>query len=244
MNWNEANETDEETTFRSHGLMQPPGIPSAFMEHIQLRFFFSYLRFRTNGKRYKFGFFEELGPPMLFADDHLAKRMKKTNMPWSFSNQTSLSCPNHSRRIGFLPTRNSDDGHQSKITGGARGKSISPFESFRLDSPGLIVAVKLPHEEPPTKRPASDYIERENKVILADLAKLFDAGFRTMIGGDKIRPLTGVTLVRGHSGPKLAEISPILFRPGYLSVRISIPKLICLTNSIISVYDVLGSLGA
>ena len=77
------------------------------------------------------------------------------------------------------------------------------------------------------KRAASDFFSNEEKIISADLFKLFDAGLRTMICGDMIQPLPGVTSLICPSGPKLAEISPAVFRLGFLPVSdLSLKELI------------------
>lgn len=55
------------------------------------------------------------------------------------------------------------------------------------------------------------------KVVFEDWSKLVDLSFRSLIYSDK-RALRGITCDRGSIEPKLAEISPPLFSPGYLPV--------------------------
>lgn len=51
------------------------------------------------------------------------------------------------------------------------------------------------------------------------LLELTDAALRTMIAMDPVRPSAGIRLLAASPGPKLAQISPALFSPGYLTVR-------------------------
>ena len=60
------------------------------------------------------------------------------------------------------------------------------------------------------------------KVLFEDWAKLVDSSFRSLIYSDK-RALRGITHAQGPIEPKLAEISPALFSPGYLPVSSYLP---------------------
>ena len=55
-------------------------------------------------------------------------------------------------------------------------------------------------------------------IELPHLLELTDAALRTWICDNPIRPSAGIRLLTASHGPKLSQISPTLFSPGYLSV--------------------------
>ena len=93
-------------------------------------------------------------------------------------------------------------------------------------------AAEMPLVGPFLKRPAPEESQNGEKVIFGDLIKLIDAGLRTIICGDTIRPLPDVILSASHLRSNLAEVSPALFRPGYLQVSVPPRKVILQTNSL------------
>lgn len=63
----------------------------------------------------------------------------------------------------------------------------------------------------------------DHKVVFEDCAKLVDLSFRSFIYSER-RALRGITHAQGPIEPKLAEISPALFSPGYLPVSSYLPN--------------------
>ena len=185
-------------------------MPSVLLEHIQIDFSFSYLRSCSNGKRNKFENFDEGDFPMLFRD-YMATQLKQADASRPFLCKAALSTPNQNQQMGLLPTRESTQDQRM-------------FMSNCLLGFSGVLAEELRFGEPLVKRPAAEYLEKEIEIVFADLAKLVDAGLRTMLCGEKINLLSGVTLLTAHSGPMLAEISPALFKPAYLSVGLPTEK--------------------
>lgn len=204
---NSIHELDGEQSVPSHHIMQPPEIPCVFLEHIQIDFSFSYLRSCSNGKRNKIEYFEEVDIPMMLRR-YVTSHLGQADMSRPFLYKAALSTPNVNQQGGLPSTLGIDSTQdQAMVMGGCL-----------LGFSGQVLAEELRFERPLIKRPAAEYMEKETDIALADLAKLVDAGLRTMICGEKIDLLNGVTLLTGHSGPMLAEISPALFKPAYLSV--------------------------
>lgn len=204
---NSIHELDGEQSFPSHDIMQPPEIPSVLLEHIQIDFFFSYLRSCSNGKRNKFEYFDEVDIPMLLRR-YMASHVGQADVSRPFLCKAALSTPNLNQQRGLLPTLGIDSTQDQAMF---MGNCLLGFS-------GQVLAEELRSGRPLIKRPAAEYMEKETEIAFADLAKLVDAGLRTMLCGEKIDLLNGVTLLTGHSGPMLAEISPALFKPAYLSV--------------------------
>lgn len=187
--------------------MQPPGIPSALLEHIQIDFSFSYLRSCSNSKRNKLEYFDEVDFPMLLRD-YRATQVKQADVSRPFLCKAALSAPNQHQQGGLLPTRGLDSTQDQRMF----------MSNCLLGFSGQVLAKELRFGRSLVKRPAAEYMEKEIEIVFADLAKLVDAGLRTMLCGENIDLLNGVTLLTGSSGPMLAEISPVLFKPTYLSV--------------------------
>lgn len=208
---NSIHELDGEQSFPSHHIMQPPEIPSVLLEHIQIDFSFSYLRSCSNGKRNKIEYFDEVDIPMLLRR-YMAPHVGQADMSRTFLCKAALSTPNLNQQRGLLPTLGIDSTQDQAMF---MGNCLLGFS-------GQVLAEELRFGRPLVKRPAAEYMEKGTEIAFADLAKLVDAGLRTMLCGEKIDLLSGVTLLTGHSGPMLAEISPALFKPAYLSVGLPI----------------------
>lgn len=204
---NSIHELDGEQSFPSHDIMQPPEIPSVLLEHIQIDFSFSYLRSCSNGKRNRFKYFDEVDIPMLLRR-YMASHVGQADMSRPFLCKAALSTPNLNQQRGLLPALGIDSTQDQAVC----------MDNCLLGFSGQVLAEELRLGRPLVKRPAAEYMEKETEIAFADLAKLVDAGLRTMLCGEKIDLLNGVTLLTGHSGPMLAEISPALFKPAYLSV--------------------------
>lgn len=188
-------------------------MPSVHLEHIQIDFSFSYLRSCSNGKRNKIEYFNEVDIPMLLRR-YMASHVGQADMSRTFLCKTALSTPNLDQQRELLPTLGIDSTQDQAML---MGNCLLGFS-------GQVLAEELRFGRPLVKRPAAEYMEKETEIAFADLAKLVDAGLRTMLCGQRIDLLNGVTLLTGHSGPMLAEISPALFKPAYLSVGLPIEQ--------------------
>lgn len=195
--------------------MQPPGIPSALLEHIQIDFSFSYLRSCSNGKRNKLEYFDEVDISTLLRS-YMASQVGQADVSRPFLCKAALSTPNQNQQRGLLPTLGLDSTQDQRMF----------MSDCLLGFSGQVLAEELRFERPLVKRPAAEYMEKETEIAFADLTKLVDAGLRTMLCGEKIDLLNGVTLLTGHSGSMLAELSPALFKPAYLSVGLPTEQLV------------------
>lgn len=204
---NPSDESDREQSFPSHNIMQPPGIPSVLLEHIQIDFSFSYLRSCSTAKRNKVEYFDEV----VLLKDYMATQVKQADVSRPFLCKVALSTPNQNQQGVLLPTSRPQDQRMF-------------MSNCLLGFSGQVLAKELCLERSLVKRPAAGYMEKEIELVFADLAKLVDAGLRTMLCGDNIDLLKGVTLLTGPSGPMLAKISPALFEPAYLSVGLPTAK--------------------
>lgn len=63
-----------------------------------------------------------------------------------------------------------------------------------------------------------------DQLDLQTLMKLIDTALRTLICNNPTRTAAGIKTSADPSGPKLADISPALFSPGYLSVRVTFSR--------------------
>lgn len=188
-------------------------MPSVHLEHIQIDFSFSYLRSCSNGKRNKIEYFDEVDIPMLLRR-YMASHVGQADMSRTFLCKAALSTPNLDQQRELLPTLGIDGTQDQAML---MGNCLLGFS-------GQVLAEELRFGRPLVKRPAAEYMEKETEIAFADLAKLVDAGLRTMLCGQRIDLLNGVTLLTSHSGPMLAEISPALFKPAYLSVGLPIEQ--------------------
>lgn len=220
-----AEKSDGNIIFPAHDVKQPFGVPCAFLEHIQMTFTFSSLGVCSSRKRSKLTSGEDLVSRVLFTDGHLIEYLNQSALPQHLVHEPTLLSLEHDGQFQSAIQQSDNIRDPRNIICGLQVTSNLPlsFQGCILGSPFQSLVEELPPLKLPAKRAPSDYFPNEEKIILADLVKLFDAGLRTMICGDKILPLSGVTLSIRHLGPKLAEISPAMFRPGYLPV--SFPSL-------------------
>lgn len=229
----------------AHDIKQPFGVPFAFLTHIQMTFIFSSLGGCSNSKSSKLISGGDIRSHVLLMDSHLVEHLNQSALPEHLSQDPKRLSLEHDRQFksAIQQSRNIQD--PRNIICGLPFTANSPpsFQNCVLGSLFQSPVDQLPPMKLPVKRAASDFFPNEEKIILADLAKLFDAGLRTMISGDKIQLLSGVTSSICQLGPKLAEISPAMFRPGYLPV--SVPSLIKMFREIgFLIYRISGNLGA
>lgn len=208
----------------AHDIKQPFGVPFAFLTHIQMTFIFSSFGGCSNSKRSKLISGEDIGSHVLLMDRHLIEHLNQGALPEHLSQDPKRLSLEHDPQFKSAIQQSGNIQDPRTVICGL------PFTA-NLGSSFQSPVNQLPPMKLPVKRAAFDFFPNEKKIILADLVKLFDAGLRTMISGDKIQPLSGVTSLICHLGPKLAEVSPAMFRPGYLPV--SVPSLIELFREII-----------
>ena len=209
----------------AHDVKQPFGVPCAFLEHIQMTFIFSSLGVCSSTKRSKLTSGEDLASHVLFTDGHLIEYINQSALSQHMVHGPTLLSLEHDRQLksAIQQSDNIQDPRNRICDLQVTSNLPHSFQDCVLGSPFQSLVEELPPLKLPAKRAPSDYFPDEENIILADLVKLFDAGLRTMICGDKILPLSGVTSSIRNLGPKLAEISPAMFRPGYLPV--SFPSL-------------------
>lgn len=209
----------------AHDVKQPFGVPCAFLEHIQMTFIFSSLGVCSSTKRSKLTSGEDLASHVLFTDGHLIEYLNQSALSQHMVHGPTLLSLEHDRQLQSVIQQSDNIQDPRNLICDLQVTSNLPhsFQDCVLGSPFQNLVEELPPLKLPAKRAPSYYFPDEENIILADLVKLFDAGLRTMICGDKILPLSGVTSSIRNLGPKLAEISPAMFRPGYLPV--SFPSL-------------------
>ena len=100
-------------------------------------------------------------------------------------------------------------------------RSTSEILTGRLDNTFFLPKSTFVHTHPANARKRS--ISPSPLVLpaldITTAAKLLDAALRTLIWDTKPRLSAGIKVSDISPGPKLAEISPALFSPGYLHVR-------------------------
>lgn len=225
-NLGSAEKLDGNILLEAPDIKQPFGVPFVFLDHIQMTLNFSPSGVCSNKKRCKLTTGEDPKWKRLLRDGHLVEYLNQSALPQHLFHEPKLSSLEYDQQCeSAIQQCDNIQDLRNPISGLHVTATLPP--SFQSCIPGTAfqnLVDELPPMKFPAKRAASDYVPNEEKIILTDLAKLFDAGLRTMIFGDKIRLLSGVTSSTCQLGPKLAEISPAMFRPGYLPV--SIPSLI------------------
>ncbi|MCJ1468377.1 hypothetical protein MMC07_007005 [Pseudocyphellaria aurata] len=213
---NSAENSDINILLPAHDIEQPFGVPFALLEHIQMTFIFSSLGVYPNGKRIKLTSSEDLESHVLLTDNPLVEYLNRSPLPRQLIQTPNSDSLGHDQQLVLIKQQSENSQELRYLTRGVRLTSNLPlFKDCILGSPFQSPIEKSPPMKLPGKRAASDYLPNAEKIILADLVNLFDAGLRTMICGDKIQPVSGV-ISSTCSGPKLAQISPAIFRPGYL----------------------------
>lgn len=186
-----------------------------------MTFIFSSLGVYSNGKRSRLTSSEDLESHMLLTDNPIVESLNQSSLPQQLLKKSMSYSLDHDQQLLSIIQQSENSQEPRNLTRGPRFTSnLPPFKDCLLCSPFQSMTEESPPMKLPGKRAASDYFPNDEKIILADLVKLFDAGLRTMICGDKIQPFSGVTSSMCHSGPRLAQISPAIFRPGYLPVSI------------------------
>ena len=76
----------------------------------------------------------------------------------------------------------------------------------------------MPVNQNQRKRHPPDYGDRKYQSSALTMLKLLEVGIRTAISSSRVQSPPGITLNKKSKGPKLAEIAPVLFSPGYHQV--------------------------
>ena len=93
------------------------------------------------------------------------------------------------------------------------------FKDLQVYSTSAILTQSNHHHLSTRKRSGSGEDSNSPILDLEASAKLIDAALRTMICDNRTTLLPGVELKEKSSEPKLAEVLPALFSPGYLQVN-------------------------
>ena len=99
--------------------------------------------------------------------------------------------------------------------------STRPMEQHHEDlfvELGNTPASMIPNTEADLKRKSQDQEDDFNVLESEECLNLIEVAFRTFLGDMRARIIPGVKLIADHCDHKLADISPLLFSPGYRQV--------------------------
>lgn len=134
----------------------------------------------------------------------------------------------HPMLFDLPPSMLDSDGVQSPscLTQTMGRQTSSPDSSFPREhqsAASLIDSViwgsiedRLPDADSPSKEFRA--VTTNNQVDFAEFIRLIDVGLRSMISKNETPLFKEIKTMVNSNGPKLAEIAPALFSPGYLKV--------------------------
>ncbi len=196
----------------THDSSPPTSVPYAYLDEVKLIFRVSaipYLRVAPATKRRRLGFTTHYEPDsdMLF-DIHSSTK----NPEWMDHSQQMLDSPLQPESwLPRLPTNMLDLGRQSG--------AISQDGTLPIDCSQSVFGSKLGIVATPSAtRSSPDNPTQMADTMLTDLASLIDVGLRSMICDNMVHKSPNIKLLSNSGRPKLAEISPALFSPGYMQV--------------------------
>ena len=208
-------------TFTALDARPPEGVASAKVEGIRLNLEFSRIRQNTH-KRRKIDVHTGLEE---FLDSHESLFSSDDTLYLS----TLSSSPSLRSLSSFENSQGSDSScMSSQLTGRiSEGMLEEEYEyetathAKTLQTHNVSVTSAYLHHrllKSPRKRSGSGEFSKSSFLSLSASAKLLDAALRTIICDDRTVLLPGVKLEEKTYGPKLAEILPAVFSPGYLQV--------------------------
>ncbi len=183
----------------------PASVPYAYVDEVKLVFVFKLSATAPASKRRRLGSNTKYEPDsdMLFGFRDPINNMESIGQPQSISSnrlQPHLWLHN-------FPVKKLDLKQDSQ-------EGPSPPESSKNGSgvkAGIIAT-------PRGKRSPPENSTRMADIVFTDLALLIDVGLRSMICGNIVYKHSNIKLLSSSGGPKLAEIAPGLFSPGYMQV--------------------------
>ena len=210
-------------TFTALDAKPPEGVASAKVEGIRLNLEFSRIRPSTHKRRktdVHTGFEESLdSSESLFSSDDtsylsmLSSSPSLRSLPFFESSQGS-----DSSYMSSQPTVRISEGmleEEYEYETATHGKTLQTH-----NVPVTSAHLHYRHLKSPRKRSGSGELLKSSFLGLSASAKLLDAAFRAIICDNRTVLLPGVKLEEKTSEPKLAEILPAVFSPGYLQVTI------------------------
>lgn len=183
----------------------PVSVPYAYVDEIKLVFLFELSATAPASKRRRLGSNTEYEPDsdMLFGFRNPINSRESIDQPQSIS---SNRLQPHLWLYNF-PVKKPDRGHDSR-------EGPLPPESSKIDSAVKAGFVATPRSKIPPPKNST----RPADIAFTDLALLIDVGLRSMICGNIVHKHSNINLLSSSGGPKLAEIAPGLFSPGYMQV--------------------------
>lgn len=180
----------------------PASVPYAYLDEVKLVFEFSAIA--PASKRRRLGLITKHEPDsdMLFGFRDSIDSMESTAQPQPISNSRLQP---HLWLYNF-PVK--------KLHFGQVLKEPSPMGCFQnafAVKAGIVATPRGKRFKP------SDYTQTAD-IIFSDLALLIDVGLRSMISDNIVTKPPNIRLLSNSGGPKLTEISPGLFSPGYMHV--------------------------
>lgn len=196
----------------SSSIKPPCGIPLVFVKHIYIIFTFSHLQTTSVLTKRKVPLFEDTCSDMLFA----AVESQHEHLPI----------------LPDSPAYPLDrDGYQSILSKRTFTQSVdqetciprSPWVQEYSPVPPKVHSFSCSHEEdisPDINRHSKEIkpVSMIDNSVLTDCIKLADAGLRSIISKPQVPTSKSIKVKVNFNVPKLAEIAPALFRPGYLQV--------------------------
>lgn len=200
-----------------NSLKPPIGVSLVFLEHIHITFAFSKLQTYPSPMQSKTTPVEDLCTDMLFATDEPPDEY-------------------HPMLFDLPPSILDLDGVQSPtcLTQTIGKQTSSPDSSFLREhqsAASLIDSViwgSIEDKLPDTDSPSNEFgtVTTNNQVDFAEFIRLIDVGLRSMISKNETPLFKEIKTMVNSNGPKLAEIAPALFSPGYLKVSLTLSEVV------------------
>ncbi len=191
----------------------PTCIPCAYLDEVKLIFEFSALDCSSMTpvpKRRKAGCITdyEPHPDTLFSSHNRIKVLEYINQ-----SQIMIGCGLQSQsQLSNFPIKDLKFGQVSSALSQEGFPGVNCFQD--LFEPGAATAAA-----PWSMRSLPDTSTQAEGITFTRLASMIDVGLRSMICDETVQTCPDIELLRNSDRPKLAEISPILFSPGYMQVH-------------------------
>ena len=210
---NSTSEFDKLNPLTAHDCSPPSSVPYAYLHEVKLAFKFSILHYISNTpapKRQRLAFTSPYmpGSDMLFGAPGPVKHVGQVN-------QSHLKLDSLFQSQPWLPNiavLDANVRYESKASFQEKHPRIDYFQNNLVVEPGRVAT-------PRPKRPLHSNSTKSKDTMFTDMANLIDVGLRSMICDNIVQKPPNIMLLSDSGRPKLAEISPALFSPGYMQVR-------------------------
>ena len=196
----------------------PTCIPCAFLDEVKLIFKFSAIdcsSITPASKRRKIGCVTDYEPhtDTLFGPHGRIRSLKCINQSHGMIGCGLQSQP----QLFCFPIQNLKFGQASSALSQEASPAVDCFQDLFESEEGTMAA-------PWSTRSLPDTSKQTEGITFLRLASMIDVGLRSMICDNIVQTCLDIELLRSSDRPKLAEISPALFSPGYKQVSDIYPQ--------------------